>query len=85
VWTLAGEYGVMSAPEATLDLLIGTRALYLDQHLSWQFSADAGPFVGPGRQGSSDSNPNNWDGIVGAKGRWMFGDRHAWFVRAILP
>jgi hypothetical protein len=80
IWTLAGEYRIASVPEATLDLLIGTRALFLDQHLSWQFSADVGPFVGPGRQGASDSNPNNWDAIVGAKGRWMFGDGHAWFV-----
>jgi hypothetical protein len=84
IWTLAGEYRVVSAPEATLDFLIGTRALYLDQHLSWTFSSDVGPFVGPERQGASKFNPNNWDGIVGAKGRWMFGDGHAWFVPAYL-
>lgn len=80
IWTLAGEYRVVSAPQATLDLLIGTRALYLDQHLSWQFSSDVGPFVGPGRQGASEVNPNNWDGIVGAKGRLIFGDGHTWFM-----
>jgi hypothetical protein len=80
VWTLAGEYRAVSAPQWTLDLLIGTRALFLDQHLSWNFSADIGPFVGPGRQGSSASNPNNWDGIIGAKGRWMFGDDHRWYL-----
>ena len=84
VWTLAGEYRVVSAPEATLDLLIGTRALYLEQSLSWQFSADVGPFAGPARQGSGESNPHDWDGIVGAKGRWMFGSSHAWFVPAYL-
>lgn len=84
VWTLAGEYRVVSAPSATVDLLVGTRALYLDQNLSWQFSSDVGPFVGPARQGSSESSHDNWDGIVGAKGRWMFGDRHAWFVPLYL-
>lgn len=80
VWTLGGSYRVVGVPEATLDLVAGARGLFLKQHLSWQFSGDVGPLVGPGRQGSGDSNPTNWDGIVGAKGRWMFGDKHAWFV-----
>lgn len=39
-----------------------------------------GPFVGPARQGSGNSDITDWDGIVGAKGRWMFGERGAWFV-----
>jgi hypothetical protein len=80
VWTLAGEYRAVSAPQWTMDLLIGTRALFLDQKLNWNFSGDVGPFVGPGRQGSSSVNPSNWDGIVGAKGRLMFGDDHKWFL-----
>jgi len=80
IWTLAAEYGVVSTPDGTLDLLAGTRALYLDQHLNWEFSGNVGPFVGPGRQGSSESNPHNWDAIIGAKGRWQFGDGHSWFV-----
>ena len=84
IWTLAGEYRVVSAPEATLEVLVGTRALYLDQHLNWQFSSDVGPFVGPGRQGASQLNPNNWDGIVGAKGRWIFGEGHVWFIPVYL-
>jgi hypothetical protein len=80
VWTLGGSYRVVDLPEASLDLVAGTRALFLRQHLNWQFSADVGPFVGPGRQGSGDSNPTNWDGVIGFKGQWMFGDQHEWFV-----
>jgi hypothetical protein len=80
VWTLGGSYRVVATPEGTLDLLAGARGLFLKQRLSWQFSGDVGPFVGPGRQGSGDSNPTNWDGIIGAKGQWMFGEQHAWFV-----
>jgi hypothetical protein len=80
VWTLGGSYRIAATPQATFDVLVGARALFLDQHLNWHFSADVGPFVGPGRQGSGDSNPTDWDGIVGVKGRLMFGDRHAWFV-----
>jgi hypothetical protein len=80
VWTLGGGYRVINVPEATLDVFAGTRAVFLEQHLSWQFSADVGAFVGPGRRGSGESNPTNWDGIIGAKGRWLLGDRHKWFV-----
>ena len=80
VWTLCGSYRFLATPGTTFDLLVGARDLALKQRLSWQFSSDVGPFVGPARQGSADSNPNNWDGIVGAKGRLMFGDQHAWFV-----
>ena len=80
VWTLCGSYRFLATPGTTFDLLVGARDLALKQRLSWQFSSDVGPFVGPARQGSADSNPNTWDGIVGAKGRLMFGDQHAWFV-----
>lgn len=80
VWTLAGTYRAVADPELTADIVLGARYVDLKQHLTWQFSGDVGPFVGPGRQGSGDSNPNNWDAIVGFKGRATFGDRHAWFV-----
>jgi hypothetical protein len=80
VWTLAGSYRAIADPQLTADILLGARNLDLKQHLTWQFSGDVGPFVGPGRQGSGDSNPNNWDAIVGFKGRAMFGAEHRWFV-----
>jgi len=80
VWTLAGSDRVVTTPGATFDVLLGTRYLDLKQHLTWNFSADAGPLVGPNRQGSADSNLDNWDAIIGVKGRLMFGDQHAWFL-----
>jgi hypothetical protein len=80
VWTLGGSYRIADTPQAIFDVLLGTRALFLNQHLTWQFSSDVGPLVGPARQGSGDSNLTNWDGIVGVKGRLMFGEQHAWFV-----
>lgn len=80
IWTLGGSYRAVDSPAASLDLLLGARALFAKQHLSWQFSGDVGPFVGPGRQGSGDSNFTDWDAIIGAKGQWRFGDQHAWFV-----
>jgi hypothetical protein len=80
VWTLAATYRAVADPELTADILLGARDLDLKQHLTWQFSGDVGPFVGPGRQGSGNSNPNNWDAIVGFKGRATLGAEHAWFV-----
>jgi hypothetical protein len=80
VWTLGGSYRFVATPGATFDVLVGARDLTLDQHLTWQFSTDVGPFVGPARQGSGASNPSDWDGIIGAKGRLTFGDEHQWFL-----
>ena len=80
LWTLAGSYRFVSTPDAAFDLLAGARMIDLKQNLSYQFSADVGPFVGPGRQGSSEVSLTHWDAIVGAKGRFNFGDQRAWFV-----
>jgi len=80
LWTLAGGYHFVSTPDVTLALFAGARLIDLKQNLGWNFSADVGPFVGPGRQGSSEVKVNNWDAIVGAKGNWSFGERHEWFV-----
>lgn len=80
VWTLTGTYRAIADPGLTADILLGARNLDLKQHLTWQFSGDVGPFVGPGRQGAGDSNPNKWDAVVGFKGRAMLGSGHAWFV-----
>jgi hypothetical protein len=80
LWTLGGTYRLISRPEATVDFLAGSRVLFLRQHLTWQFSGDVGPFVGTGRRGSGDADQNYWDGIVGVKGRWLFGDHQQWYV-----
>lgn len=80
VWTLAGNYRVLATPEATFDVFAGARLLSIKQRLGWAFSANVGPVVGPGREGNSEVKLDNWDGIVGAKGRLGFGARHEWFV-----
>ena len=80
LWTLAGSYRVVSTPEGAFDVLAGARMIDLKQNLSYQLSGDVGPLVGPGRQGSSEVNVTHWDAIVGAKGRFNFGDRRQWFV-----
>lgn len=80
LWTLAGGYRFIATPQWTLDVFGGARDLVLSETLGYTLSADVGPLAGPLRQGSSSIHVNNWDGILGAKGRFMFGDRREWFV-----
>jgi hypothetical protein len=80
LWTLGGSYRFVATPETTFDVLAGARDIALKQDLGWQFSADVGPFMGPGRQGSSSVRVNKWDAIIGAKGEFAFGDRYQWYV-----
>jgi len=80
VWTLAGSYRAVADPATTVDVLAGGRLLDVKETLSYQFSADVGPIVGPGRSGNSDVNASYWDGVIGAKGRFAFGANREWFV-----
>jgi hypothetical protein len=70
VWTLAAEWRAISTPAASVDVIGGVRLLHVKENLDFAFSADVGPFVGAGRQGSSEVSQYNWDGIVGLKGRF---------------
>lgn len=80
VWTLAGSYRAVSAREATLDVFAGARGLSVETKLGYQLSGDVGSLVGPGRQGSSTVEVENWDAIIGAKGRLNFGPQREWFI-----
>jgi len=80
VWTVAGEYRVASDPAWTVDLLAGARMLYVKPTLGFSITGDLGPVVLPGRNGSKEVSETVWDGIVGVKGRYTFGDERKWFV-----
>jgi len=80
VWTLASNYRALSTPQASFDTFAGARLLSLKEKLNWAFSGNVGPFVGPGRQGSSQQSLDNWDGIVGIKGRLNLSAGRGWFV-----
>jgi len=80
IWTIAGEYRVDTTPNSTFDVFAGARLISLKQTLGYDLSADIGGITGPGRSGSSQVKIDNWDGIIGAKGRLAFGDRREWFV-----
>lgn len=78
VWTLGGLYRVATDPKWTVDLIAGTRMLQLKQNISWTLSGNLGTLVPPGRSGNSNVSETNWDGIIGARGRYTFDDNRKW-------
>ena len=80
IWTVAGEYRLVSDPAWTVDLLGGARLLKMKPTLDYSITGELGPIVLPGRNGSKRVNASFWDGIIGVKGRYAFGDDNKWFV-----
>ena len=80
VWTIAGTYEAVSDPQVRLQLLAGARMLSARENLDWQVGGNVGPIPLPGRQGNGEAKIDNWDAIVGARGRLMFGSNREWFV-----
>lgn len=80
VWTLAGEYRVATDPAWTVDLLAGARLLKIKPTLNYSINGDLGPISIPGRSGAKKVSESYWDGIVGLKGRYAFGDDRRWFA-----
>jgi hypothetical protein len=52
--------------------------------LGWSISGDLGPIPESGRSGSKEISEHIWDGIIGVKGRYAFGDNREWFVPIYL-
>jgi len=77
IWTLAGLYNLAETPDLVADGLLGTRYVDLSNTLGWTLSGAVGNVA---RSGSASADLNNWDAIVGVKGRFMFGDQRRWFV-----
>jgi hypothetical protein len=79
VWTLSGLYNLDATPENTTDLLLGARLLDMKQTLNWSL---VGPLPGSplAQSGSASVSGNNWDAIVGFKGRYYLGADRKWFL-----
>lgn len=80
IWTIAGEYALVSQPGMTMDVFAGARMVDLEQDINWGLEGNIGGIPAPGRTGESSVGRTNWDGIVGVKGRWHFGNDNRWFV-----
>jgi hypothetical protein len=79
VWTLAGSYTVARNDTATLDLLAGARYLVLKTQIDWDLTTTVtGPGISVQRSGSHSNRGDIVDGIVGLRGRLLFGG--GWFV-----
>jgi hypothetical protein len=79
-WTIAGQYRVVSSPAFRMDVLAGARLLDMKPTLTWSLSGNVGSIPTPGRGGSLETEAKNWDGIVGVRGRFSFGDRMQWHI-----
>ncbi len=79
-WTLAASYRVAARPDATVDLLAGARLASLEQTLDWQFAGSFGPVAAPPTSGSRAASIDQWDAIVGVKGRLALDANRKWGV-----
>jgi hypothetical protein len=80
VWTIAGTYQLGMDPKAPFQVLAGARLVDVEEKLDWQTSGDIGSIPLPGRQGNVSDKANNWDAIVGVKGRVALGSQGEWFI-----
>jgi len=80
VWTLAGSYRVQSSDNVEMDVFAGARLLWLQPLLTYNFNVDVGPFKGPARVGSRSVTGQDWDAIIGVKGRVGLGAGREWFI-----
>jgi hypothetical protein len=66
--------------QTTLDVLAGARVLDLKTNLNWQPSGNVGRIALPNRAGTREIGEQNWDAIIGIKGRLGLGQDRKWFV-----
>jgi len=77
-WTVAGLYNLTTKPENTTDVIFGARLLDMKQTLNYTLSAPIPEL--PTVNGQISASANNWDAIVGLKGRVYFGTDRRWFL-----
>ena len=80
LWTLAGAWHAASTPDRELSVIGGARLIDIDQTIAWQLGGNIGSVALPDRAGDRTAEVNNWDAIVGLKGRAMLGTDHHWFL-----
>jgi len=77
-WTIAGEYRLAASRAFTMDALAGARLLNVKPRLSWSLAGDLAGVPTAGRGGNNEIEANNWDAIIGVKGRYALGDSGRW-------
>jgi hypothetical protein len=79
VWTLAGTYRLVSDRNLKMDLLGGARVLDVRQRVNWNLAGNVGSIALPDRAGVREADAQNWDAVVGVRGRATFGEGR-WFM-----
>ena len=79
-WTLTGLYQAVRTPEASLDVIGGVRLLDLKDTLDWTLTGNVGSVALPDRTGARGDTLQNWDAIIGVRGRLAFGEARRWFA-----
>jgi hypothetical protein len=79
-WTIAGSYRTVATTAATVDWVAGARLASIDQDFRWQFTGSFGPIAPPPATGARGASVDQWDAIVGVKGRFAFGADHKWLM-----
>lgn len=76
--TVAGIYRFVDLSDAEVELLLGARLASFEQTLDWEFSGNFGPVTPPPLTGSREVSVDQWDAIVGIRGRSHFGNDGKW-------
>ncbi len=79
VWGLAGTYRLVSSADLKMDALAGTRVLDMRQRVNWSVTGNVGSIALADRAGTRELGSQNWDAIVGVRGRASFVESR-WFV-----
>jgi hypothetical protein len=79
-WTLGGTFEAIRTPDAYLDIIGGVRMLDIEQTLDWTLNGNVGSIATANRAGSRAVGLQNWDLVVGVKGRVAFGQGRKWYV-----
>jgi hypothetical protein len=80
IWTAAGYYRALDESSHTVDLLAGFRYLDVDQTLDWSLTGNLAGIPVLDREGSGEAKLQNWDFIVGLRGRFTMGADGSWFL-----
>jgi len=80
IWTLVGYYRALDQTGLTLDVIAGARYLDVEQKVNWGITGNVGAIPVPDRTGAAKTDLANWDAVIGARGRFAFGPKNAWFL-----
>ena len=78
--TAAGYYRAIDSGRMSLDILFGTRYIDVKQTIEWEISGDISGQALPGRNGKGEVEVDNWDALLGVRGRIPLGENTPWLI-----